>query len=113
MRKWQLGAAGLLLLATAAFFLLSRVLHQPALLNPPQTATVRVHYSDGRIETYPTSRLDEFKWIALRSQSYNPTFTMQLTLTAAAFVGLRKYAVPNSPTLVPLESHLRACGQYT
>ena len=113
MRKLQIGAAGFLLLTIAAFFLLFRLLHQPAFLNPPQSGSVHVLFSDGHVEFYPTSRLDEFKWIAIKAQTYNPSLAKQITLTAARFAGLRKYSVPDPPILAPLEAHLRACGQYT
>jgi hypothetical protein len=113
MRKWQLGAAGFLLVTVAAFSLLLRVLNQPSFLNPPPSGSVRVLFSNGHVEHYPTSRLDDFKWIPIKPQAYNPTFTKQLTLASARFIGLRKYPVPNPPALVPLEAHLAACGQYT
>ena len=113
MRKWQLGAAGFLVLAIAAFFLLSSTLDKRTVLNPPAPGTARVYFSDGRVELYPTSELDEWKWIAIKRQRYNPTLTKQLTLLAARAVGLRKYPVSDPPKLVGVESHLRACGQYT
>jgi hypothetical protein len=113
MRKWQLGAAGFLLLAIAAFLLLCRTLDKRTVLNPPEPGTARVYFSDGRVELYPISKLDESKWIEVKAQPYNPTLSRQLTLAAARFAGLRKYPVSDPPTLVGLESHLRACSQYT
>src|SRR5688500_2634687 len=113
MRKWQLGALGFLVLAIASFLLLSRTLDKRTVLNPPAPGTARVYFSDGRVELYPTSKLNEWKWIAIKAQNYNPTLTKQLTLLAAGAAGLRKYSVSDPPMLVGVESHLRACGQYT
>ena len=113
MRKWQLGAAGFLVLAIAAFFLLCHTLDKRTVLNPPAPGTARVYFSDGRVELYPTSKLDAWKWIAIKRQLYNPTLIKQLTLLTARAVGLRKYPVSDPPKLVGVEAHLRACGQYT
>ena len=113
MKKWQLGAAAFLVLAIAAFILLCRTLDKRTVFNPPEPGSARVYFSDGRVELYPVSKLDEWKWIALKTKTYNPPLTRQLTLVAARFAGLRKYPVSDPPTLVGVESHLRACGQYT
>ena len=113
MRKWQLGAAGFLVLAIAVFLLLCRAFDNRTVLNPPDPGTARVHFSDGHTELYPVSKLEQWEWIAIKPQPYNPTLTKQLTLAAARFAGLRKYPVSDPPTLVGLEPHLRACGQYT
>ncbi len=113
MRKWQLGAAGFLVLAIAAFFLLCRSLGGRTVLDPPEPGTARVYFSDGRTELHPSSKFEESKWIAVKATTYQPSLSKQLTLAAARLAGLRKYPVSDPPKLVGVESHLRACGQYS